>query len=60
MKHVLSEAERKFLQDLDHDNISKYPRGYRKVLKHRMLKKHRALTEDALLVSKLLDKLRDL
>lgn len=60
MKQVLSEAERKFLQDLEKGDVSKYPVGYRKVLKHRILKKHQALTDDALLISKMLEKLRAL
>jgi hypothetical protein len=60
MKHVLSDAERKFLTDLEKGNIDRYPPGYRKVLKHRILKKHKSLTDDALLISKLLDKLQEL
>lgn len=60
MKRVLSEAERKFLLDLEKGQISGYSAEYRKVLKHRILKKHKALTDDALLISKLLEKLQDL
>jgi hypothetical protein len=60
MKHVLSEAERKFLHDLQKGDLSKYPPGYRKVLKHRILKKREGLTADALLISNLLDKLQEI
>jgi hypothetical protein len=54
---VLSNAERKFLEDLEKGNLKEYSYQYRKLLKHRIIKKHRLLTEDALMISKLLDKL---
>jgi hypothetical protein len=57
---MLSNAERQFLKDLEAGNIDNYTYIYRKTFKHRILKKHKLLTEDALLVSKLLDKLKDL
>ena len=60
MKVVLSKAERKFLEDLDRGNIKNYSYEYRKLLKHRILKKQKALTDEALLISKLLDKLQEL
>lgn len=57
MNVVLSKAERKFLEDLDKDDISKYSYQYRQVLKHRIMKKHKSLTDEALLISRLLPKL---
>jgi hypothetical protein len=60
LKAVLSKAERKFLDDLEAGNMEQYSYQYRKLLKHRILKKHKSLTEEALLISKLLDKLQEL
>jgi hypothetical protein len=60
MPSVLSNAERKFLHDLEKGEIAKYSDVYRRILKHRILKKHKALTDDALLISKLLSKLQEL
>jgi hypothetical protein len=60
MKTVLSKAERKFLQDLEKGSLEQYSYEYRKLLKHRILKKHKTLTEDALMISKLLDKIKEL
>lgn len=57
---MLSKAERKFLEDLDRGKMEHYSYQYRKLLKHRILKKHKSLTEEALLISKLLDKLQEL
>ena len=48
------------LKDLEKGDIDNYTYIYKKTFKHRILKKHRLLTEDALLVSKLLDKLQSL
>jgi hypothetical protein len=60
MPSVLSNAERKFLHDLEKSDIARYSDVYRRILKHRILKKHKALTDDALLISKLLAKLQEL
>jgi hypothetical protein len=57
---VLSNAERQFLKDLDNGKINHYSYEYKKLLKHRILKKHKMLTDDALLISKLIDKLQSL
>ena len=57
---MLSKAERQFLEDLERGKMDYYSYQYRKLLKHRILKKHKSLTEEALLVSKLLDKLQEL
>lgn len=52
MRHLLSEAERKFLKDLLAGHIEGYSYHYRKVLKKRILEKRKALTEDIALVTK--------
>lgn len=56
---VLSKAELKFIQDLKKDDIEKYEPTYRRTLKHRILKKHKRLTFEALLVNEVLDKLKE-
>jgi len=57
---VLSKTERKFLQDLQRGDISKWDPNYKRQLKHNILKKRKRLTEDLLLVNDLLDKLQEL
>lgn len=57
---VLSKAERQFLEDLEKNNLSKYSYQYRKLLKHRILRKQKTLTDEALLISRLHDKLKEL
>jgi hypothetical protein len=57
---VLSKNELKFLQDLKNDNMQDYKRNYARVLKHRILRKHRQLAHEALLIDEVLDKLQDL
>jgi hypothetical protein len=57
---VLSKAELEFLQDLKKGDISKYKPVYVRTLKHRILRKHKQLTHEALLLSEVLDKLQDL
>lgn len=57
---VLSKAELKFIHDLKKDNISEYDKTYLRTLKHRILKKHRQLTHEALLINEILDKLQSL
>jgi len=59
-KAVLSKAERKFLEDLEKGKLEGYSYQYKMLLKHRILKKHKSLTEEALLISRLLDKLQEL
>ena len=48
---VLSKAELKFLQDLKKDKISHYDKTYLRTLKHRILKKHKQLTHEALMIN---------
>lgn len=57
---MLSKAERQFLEDLEKGDIEKYSYQYRKLLKHRILKKQKSLTEEALLISRLQDRLHEL
>lgn len=57
---VLSKAELKFIHDLKKDNIKDYDKSYLRTLKHRILKKHRQLTHEALLINEILDKLQSL
>jgi len=54
---VLSRAEVKFLDDLKKGNIRNYDDSYVRTLKHRILKKHRRLTYEALLINEVLDEL---
>jgi hypothetical protein len=57
---VLSKAELKFLEDLKRDDINQYDNVYLRTLKHRVLKKHKKLTHEALLIIEVLDKLQSL
>jgi hypothetical protein len=57
---VLSRAELRFLKDLKNEDISKYENSYLRTLKHRILKKHKRLTYEALLINEVLDKLQSL
>jgi hypothetical protein len=57
---VLSKAELKFLGDLKKGNIGNYDNTYVRTLKHRILKKHRRLTYEALLINEVLDELHAL
>ncbi|HEX9677419.1 hypothetical protein [Nitrososphaera sp.] len=59
-KVVLSKAELKFIQDLKNGNVDKYEPTYRRTLKHRILKKHKQLTVEALLINEVLDELQAL
>jgi hypothetical protein len=54
---VLSKAELKFLNDLKKGNIKDYDNSYLRTLKHRILKKHKRLTYEALLINEVLDEL---
>jgi hypothetical protein len=57
---VLSKAELKFVHDLKKDTIEHYDKVYLRTLKHRILKKHKQLTHEALLINEVLDKLQSL
>lgn len=57
---VLSKAERKFLDAVKRSDLSAYTPVYKRQLKHNILKKRKALTDDLLLVNEVLDKLQEL
>jgi hypothetical protein len=57
---VLSKAELEFLEDLKRGDITKYKPVYVRTLKHRILKKHKQLTHEALLLNEVLDRLQEL
>jgi hypothetical protein len=57
---VLSKAELKFIHDLKRDNIDHYDKTYLRTLKHRIRKKHKQLTHEALLINEVVDKLQAL
>ena len=57
---VLSKEELKFLQNLKKGNMKEYTPNYTRVLKHRILRKHRQLAHEALLIDEVLDKLQAL
>lgn len=57
---MLGEKEYQFLKDLDKGDLTKYSESYKRVLKHRILKKQHEIIECALLLNKLRDKLEAL
>ena len=57
---VLSEAELEFLKNLKVGKIQQYNKVYLRTLKHRILKKHKKLAHEALLIDEVLDKLQAL
>jgi hypothetical protein len=57
---MLGDKEYQFLKDLDKGDITKYSEAYKRVLKHRILKKQHEVIECALLINKLRDKLESL
>jgi hypothetical protein len=57
---VLSKAERAFLLKVKAGKASDINANYRRVLKHKILKKRRDLTDDLLLINEVLDKLQEL
>ena len=54
---MLGGKEYQFLKDLDKGDISKYSDNYKRVLKHRILRKQNEVIECALLINKLRNKL---
>jgi hypothetical protein len=54
---MIGDKEYQFLKDLDKGDIRKYSDNYKRVLKHRILKKQDEVIECALLINKLRDKL---
>jgi hypothetical protein len=57
---VLSDAELEFIKKLKAGKIQDYNKVYIRTLKHRILKKHRQLAHEALLIDEVLDKLQSL
>lgn len=57
---VLSDAELEFLKRLKENKIQGYNPVYLRTLKHRILKKHKKLAHEALLIDEVLDKLQAL
>lgn len=57
---MLGDKEYQFLKDLDKGDLTKYSDSYKRVLKHRILKKQYEVIECALLINKLRDKLEAL
>ena len=57
---MLSKAEREFLENLHKGKVDQYNANYRRVLKFKILKKRKALTNDLLLVNAVLDQLESL
>ena len=55
---MLSKTELKFLNDLKKRNVKNYDDSYLRTLKHRILKKHKRLTYEALLINEVLDELQ--
>ncbi|HEY9387138.1 MAG TPA: hypothetical protein VIP70_08855 [Nitrososphaeraceae archaeon] len=57
---MLSKAELKFITDLKKGDITKYDPTYVRTLKHRIMRKHKQLTYEALMINEILDILRSL
>jgi hypothetical protein len=57
---MLGDKEYQFLKHLDKGDITKYSDAYKRVLKHRILKKQQEVIECALLINKLRHKLEAL
>jgi hypothetical protein len=60
LDNVLSKAEREFIDSIKSGNIDDYNANYRRVLKFKILKKRKTLTDDLLLINEVLDKLQAL
>jgi hypothetical protein len=60
LENVLSRAERQFIQDVKSNKLGGYEANYRRVLKFKILKKRKTLTDDLLLINEVLDKLQSL
>ncbi len=61
MRLVLSKTEKAFLLSVKDGSVSKkYNANYRRVLKHKILKKRKDLTDDVLLINEVLDELQEL
>lgn len=54
---MLSKAERDFIDDLKKGDMKKYSLNYKRVLKFKILKKRKSLTNDLLLINDVLEEL---
>ncbi len=54
---MLSKAERDFIDDLKKGDMRKYSSNYKRVLKFKILKKRKSLTNDLLLINDVLEEL---
>jgi hypothetical protein len=57
---VLSKAERDFIDDLKKGDMKKYSLNYKRVLKFKILKKRKSLTNDLLLINDVLEELESI
>lgn len=55
---MLSKAELQFLKDLKKGCIAKYTNTYIRTLKHRILRKHKQLMYEVLLINDVIDELQ--
>jgi hypothetical protein len=57
---VLSKAEREFIDSIKNKKLDNYNANYRRVLKFKILKKRKTLTDDLILINEVLDELQAL
>jgi hypothetical protein len=57
---VLSKAERDFIEGIKNKKLGSYNANYRRVLKFKILKKRKTLTDDLVLINEVLDELQSL
>ena len=60
LNYVLSKAEREFIDSIKNKEVDNYNANYRRVLKFKILKKRKTLTDDLILINEVLDKLQAL
>jgi hypothetical protein len=57
---VLSKAEKKFIDSIKNKELDNCNANYRRVLKFKILKKRKTLTDDLILINEVLDELQSL
>jgi hypothetical protein len=57
---ILDENERKFLRDLNSDDIKKYTTDYKHIYKNKILRKYRILTDELSLIDEAMEMLESL
>ena len=60
LDNVLSKAEREFIDSIKNKELDNYNSNYRRVLKFKILKKRKTLTDDLILINEVLDELQAL